>query len=83
MRFEKPNCPQCGEPVEGTVERLAGCAQLFPTEGGEYEYEGSTEVWWNGQITEKDEDGDIALVCPNGHVWYTPFTDGSTAKEGA
>lgn len=50
-----------GVAVVGTLETIPGCASI--TEGSAYrddrgrvafDYDGDTEVWWDGQITETD-----------------------------
>jgi hypothetical protein len=72
MKFDKPKCPQCGAPPRGTIDRLQGCAELNePDENGEFEYSGSTEVWWDEQRSIIDMKGRVALICHEGHEWFS------------
>ena len=49
--FEKPTCPRCSEPPEGTVEAVSGLAELDQVGDGLFEYGGHTEIHWDGQRT--------------------------------
>jgi hypothetical protein len=79
MRIHNPNCPECGAPAIGAVERLSGRAELLPLgDDGTTEYSGWTEVCWNEQRTAHQDDSrpegptNLPLVCcPNGHTWPT------------
>ncbi len=72
MYWEQHKCPECGEPPVATVESLEGLAQLEPEEeGGGFTYGGYTEVEWDAQRTQRDEDGKDALQCENRHLWYS------------
>jgi hypothetical protein len=59
MRFYPAACPTCGQPALGTLERITGRAEFDgdPTEG-EVQYGGSTEVFWDGQMTVSPGDDD-------------------------
>lgn len=75
MKFEIMQCPDCGEPAMGTCDLTPGCA-LFsePDENGHVEYEGETEMYWDGQISEEEtRDGATytKLQCHEGHEWFT------------
>lgn len=70
MKFEPINCPECGELARGTVEWVPACAYFTePDEKGEVEYSGETEPFWEGQLTETTEDGEVILECPEAHQW--------------
>ncbi len=71
MKLETFKCPDCGEPPKGTVETLNGCAVLSPGENGTFEYSGFTEIWWDEQRTEYDEQERVHLICEKGHEWYS------------
>jgi hypothetical protein len=79
MKLHKPICPECGEPANGTVERLSGRADFSPPGAdGTTEYTGWTEIWWDEQRTAHQKDrapegpNNLPLVCcPNGHEWPT------------
>jgi hypothetical protein len=80
MKLHNPNCPECGEPAHGTVERLTGYAQFASQPGPDVaiEYSGWTEIWWDEQRTihQKDDapeapDNLPLVCCPNGHTWPT------------
>lgn len=76
MKFEPFNCPKCGLAARGTVESLSGVAEFNDAdEEGNVEYSGNTEVFWDGQMTETDEEGNVALVCLNGDEWYAKMED--------
>ncbi len=76
MILKKPLCPTCNKPAKGTVETLQGIALFI--EGAspnlETDYSGTTEVDWDSQSTNEDEDGNIQVACEDGHFWCTPST---------
>ena len=77
MTFDKPKCPKCGKPPEGTIDRLMGCAVLDePNEDGSFDYSGTTEVWWDEQKTVRDKRGRVLLICPDAHEWYSKMEGG-------
>lgn len=71
MKWEQMTCPECGEPVYATYEVLDGEAILVSDGKGGYDYEGTTNVYWNNQHTAQINGGDC-LLCPNGHEWPSP-----------
>lgn len=70
MKWENPNCPECGKLVEGTLEQLQGEALVEPDGDGEFQYQGETKVFWDAQTTMQVEREDV-LLCPNGHEWHS------------
>lgn len=69
MKFEKLTCEECGSPASSTWESIPGQALLSePDEFGEVEYEGETEVFWDGQTTDENAEG-VLLGCDCGHSW--------------
>ena len=70
MRFSPDSCPECGEKVVGTIERMMGVAVLQEDGAGGYEYEGTTKVWWDAQEIISNEEGQVLLTCHNSHEWY-------------
>lgn len=76
MRLTPLLCPTCQAPARGTVERLAGVA-LFtePDEEGRVEYDGYTDVWWDGQETVTDRRGRVQLICSAGHEWWAKLEE--------
>lgn len=62
-----------GIPVIGTAERLTGVALISSFTKDEkgrisYEYEGTTEIDWDAQATEKDLNGTEMVVTETGQV---------------
>ena len=85
MKFNPCKCPECGAPPKGTLETVPGLALLAePDEHGEFEYEGETEIFWNAQKTDRDDDGRVTLECTNGHAWQAERVDwpGSHKRRG-
>lgn len=76
MKFEQPNCPECGEELRGIIEQIQGCAELaLQADNESYAYAGNTDVWWDEQRPLRDPEGRINLVCHNGHDWWSKVTD--------
>lgn len=76
MTYERPNCPECGQLAEGTVETLEAVATFgedYPTE-----YSGFTEVIWDTQRTVEP----LTLQCPDGHRWHDDGTEDQPATNG-
>ena len=81
MKIHQPQCPECGEPARGTLERLCGCAEFAGEPGPDtpVEYSGWTEIWWDEQRSVHEKDApegpdNLPLVCcENGHSWPTPM----------
>lgn len=63
-------CPVCGKVPRGTVEVVKGCAELAEIVPGVFEHSGNTEIWWDEQKTEKDEQGRTHFICEDGHEWF-------------
>jgi hypothetical protein len=80
MKFDKPNCPKCGEKAKGTLEKLQACAEL-DWDVEEATYSGSTDVHWNSQETvfiKGDKDPDcrtVILYCECGEDWASDVKD--------
>ena len=68
MRFDPPTCPECGEYAKGTFETVPGLALLMFDADGEAEYFGQTDMCWDMQTTDLDEQGRATLICPAGHT---------------
>jgi hypothetical protein len=73
MRFDPPQCPQCGQLAKGVLETIPGLARLL-FEDGNAEYAGSTDVYWDGQEAIRDEQGRVRLRCPDGHEWLAEMS---------
>lgn len=69
MRFEPWHCPTCGAVARGTQETIPGIALLTFDDEGDADYEGTTEVDWDGQATVVDRAGNAMLCCSAGHTW--------------
>jgi len=74
MRFDSPQCPQCGQLAKGVLETIPGLARLLFDEDGGAEYAGSTDVCWDGQEAIRDEQGRVRLICPDGHQWLAEMS---------
>lgn len=72
MKVGKPICPKCGQPAIGTADIVYAVA-LFSGDpsDGDVEWAGETEVDWNAQTPERDENGFPMVICDNGHTWGT------------
>lgn len=68
MIFKTPKCPTCGELAIGTADTIPGIALLNLGENGEAEWEGTTNVCWDGQTVDRDKIGDLILTCGS-HEW--------------
>jgi len=79
MRFDPPQCPQCGQLAKGTLESIPGLARLLLDEDGSAEYAGSTDVYWDDQETIRDEQGRVTLMCPDGHQWLAEMSCAAAA----
>ena len=80
MRYDPWRCPQCGQEAKGTLETIPGIARLLFDEDGNAEYQGETDVCWDGQETVRDENGRATLVCPDGHDWLAAMDDTDDAS---
>lgn len=73
MRLTKPVCPECGGPAVGTCDTIPGIA-LFSgvdAESGEADWCGETKVFWDGQVTDRNDAGECLLICGGGHEWWS------------
>lgn len=77
LTFTPAKCPTCGEPPEATLETLIGFARLVVHEDGQAEYEGTTDIVWDSQMTVTDEDGRVTLACFERHEWQAVMHDSS------
>lgn len=59
------DCPKCGSDPKGTLDTVLGVA-LIGEHGGQWQYEGETEVNWDSQSS-VIEKGRKVLVCSNNH----------------
>lgn len=82
MRLGKPNCPECGQPARGTLELIHGCAEFSQHGADLFDYDGYTDVFWDGQMTcrqdnsrEYGPDNLHIALCRNGHEWSTSIDE--------
>jgi hypothetical protein len=71
MRFDPSRCPECGELATGILEEIPNCvAELSPPQApeDEFEYAGSTEVNWDGQMPMRDAAYGVTLT-DGSHEW--------------
>lgn len=54
MRYAIPHCPECGKVVAGERDYTPGLALVMQLEDGSFEYEGETDMYWDGQVNERD-----------------------------
>lgn len=71
MIIRNPKCPTCGQLAVGTVEKIVGVALVIHSDDDTQEYEGTTEIDWNAQQTERDNNDLPFVCCDNGHQWAT------------
>jgi hypothetical protein len=78
MKFDKPNCPECGEVAAGTVDLIPARANFEEelSDDGSFEYSGQTDVYWDGQysvgpdgVHSRYVDEPMTLECHAGHQW--------------
>lgn len=66
MRFANPRCPNCQQLASGTLELLEAYARVQWVASEEpvqrAEYEGTTEVFWDGQRTQREGNA-LLLWC--------------------
>jgi hypothetical protein len=73
MKLAKPLCPECGSVAEGTVERVMGVAYLDDSDDPSVrDHSGYSRMWWETSETSENKKGEVELVCPNGHDWFSP-----------
>jgi hypothetical protein len=61
MKVEKPNCPKCGKIADGVLVDITGVALWSQTEG-EFDWTGTTDVFWEEQ-TNQETDNQLSLLC--------------------
>ena len=84
MRFDKPNCPECGEQVYSILETLYASALITESveADGSFDYYGESKMHWDTQEPVEDADG-ITLQCHNGHEWQSRDLDNEPEAEAA
>jgi len=75
MRFAIAVCPTCGGPPEGSVDLIPGTAMLHQNDDGTFDWEGETEVHWDGQYNIAIAPDTMTVQCWQGHEWTTPYTE--------
>ncbi len=75
MRFESWRCPICGDVAVGTHDMVPGTALLVFDDEGEAWWTCETELFWDGQKTERDALGRVELVCGQSHTWRAVMDD--------
>ena len=66
LRIEPRECPECGSDIDGTADLVPGLA-LVSRHGKLYDWEGTTRVDWNGQLSDVDDHGLRLVLCEEGH----------------
>jgi hypothetical protein len=69
MQVDPSVCPECGGRAIGTAEIVPGVALFCEAADGEVEYTGETKMYWDGQTTERADDGRVTVCCANDHEW--------------
>lgn len=59
MKYGTPKCPECGQTLAGECDLIPGRAEVFEREDGTFEYTGNTEVFWDGQANETNEEAHV------------------------
>ena len=49
--------------------------------GGNVEYSGYTDVWWDETETVRDAAGQSQLVCVSGHTWFSTVEEPEATGE--
>jgi hypothetical protein len=76
MKLEPLHCPECGEPARYTCDTIPGYAILTEPDGnGNVEYIGETKVFWDGQTSNRNADGQIEVSCRDWHTWHARDSD--------
>lgn len=71
ITVEQETCPECGESLQGTCEVIPGVAEMERDPSGRWSYTGYTKSFWDGQMTEMDDQGQTRVQCRKGHDWWT------------
>lgn len=70
-RYDKPRCPECEEPADRRDEEVsAACRLVYDEATDTFDFEGETEVLWEGQMVITNPDGSHTLRCPDDHEWH-------------
>lgn len=85
MRYRLPNCPTCGRDVDGEADYVPGRALVTRLTDGSYEYDGETDMFWDGQMNEleierlhgftKSPATNVRVECRAAHTWETERYD--------
>jgi hypothetical protein len=75
MTFGIPQCPECGKDPDGTIDTIQACAGVFKNDDGSFDYEGYTNIYWDSQFTDTDDEGHVTLICKEGHTWQSAMDD--------
>jgi hypothetical protein len=73
MRFELPNCPDCGHRATGALEMIEAVAVLKFTSGDTAIYAGETVA--REQYSLGRGPNQLELTCKSGHKWPSYLLD--------
>jgi hypothetical protein len=77
MRFTPLRCPECNELPKGTLDTVEGIAHLHHVTDGDdlIDYGGWTEVLWDTQRSNRDDQGKVTLIGTCDHTWQAEMVD--------
>lgn len=71
MKLKAFRCPECNAVARGTVDTVPGIAEMTISRAGVATYSGETDMDWDSQKTNTNAAGEVELICPNDHRWFS------------
>jgi hypothetical protein len=62
VTYGTPKCPECGETLMGECDMIPSCARVTERPDGGFDYEGDTEVFWDGQVNRNAYDRSVLIA---------------------
>ena len=70
MTFTPGLCPECGKKPSGIEQLMKGRSNLGEHVDGTYGFTGETEAFDDDQEDVKNAEGQLMLLCDDGHEWW-------------